>query len=551
MRPGDSRIVGRAGRAPCLLALSITLAASVSLALAATPALATPVVNPAIDRALIDEYAAIEASRLGGLGLPGGSAHFITLKESSHDTIATPLGPALGVADCSDAAGQAVGPATGCVIELAVKAHTSGELRDTIAHEVFHALEAIMSGTLANFNRPANDWLTEGSAAWVASDLIGNNRSARIEWGHYLRTPAAPLFKRSYAAIGFFGHMASSGISPWTRFRNMFAASDSPAAWNAGVGGEASYLDSEASAFFREPGLGPAWDERGPNLPSSTEVNFRAPTATITSTTPARTLTAAPYADTPFRLALKHLSKLEPLVEVTLRSGAARLRSTSGGSVDEVLSSPLLLCGSTPKVCECPTEPTHYQLFKKGNLALAGGSTGGRLRLVHRARCDVLLALPQCQQLLPGFSSELSMALGGPVGQPSGLGAQAGQPGGSTASNCSFLTKGSTVGKEFVGVIAPIVTVVRSATVAGAIQFYSITSRVPLPGYLVSHPPVGDEAVLATKVTSGPMGLEYSSLETVRFHNLVVSFSLAGTPGNEEANPQNSLALLAQVAAKL
>jgi len=162
----------------------------------------------------------------------------------------------------------------------------------------------------------------------------------------------------------------------------------------------------------------------------------------------------------------------------------------------------------------------------------------------------VLLALPNCQTLLPGFSTELSMILGGVVGQPAGLGAQGGQPGGSTASNCEFLTKGSMVGKEFVGVIAPVVSIVRSAFVSGAIRYYSSVSRVP-PGYVVSHPRVGEEAVLATRVTTSPMGLEYSSLETVRVHNLVVSFALAGTPGNEEANPQNSLSLLTQVAAKL
>ena len=238
-------------------------------------------------------------------------------------------------------------------------------------------------------------------------------------------------------------------------------------------------------------------------------------------------------------------------MEVSVSSGDARIHSTAGGSVDEVLTSPLLLCGSTPKACECPTEPSHFELFKKGDLALAGGSTGGLVHLVRRKPCDVLLALPNCQQLLPGFSTELSMVLGAVVGQPGGIGAQASQPGGSTASNCAFLEKGSMVGKEFVGVIAPFVSVVRSATVSGAIQYYGIVSRVPPSGYAVSHPAVGEEAVLATRATTGSMGLEYSSLETVRVHNLVVSFSLVSTPGNEEANQPNSLSLLAQVAAKL
>jgi hypothetical protein len=205
-------------------ALCCVVLACVLTALMATRAAAKPASYVASDTGLVADYTAIEGAKLGVV-LPGGPEHFFEVVESPKTLIPTPIGPALGTTACHDASGFGGGPPVTCVILVAKLPHLNGEIRQPIAHEVFHGFEAVMSGTLANFDsKPTKDWLIEGAATWVESDLIHKDRSARSDWKAYLKTPATLLFSRTYSAIGFFGHLASSGISPWSRFKAMFAA---------------------------------------------------------------------------------------------------------------------------------------------------------------------------------------------------------------------------------------------------------------------------------------------------------------------------------------
>jgi hypothetical protein len=96
-------------------------------------------------------------------------------------------------------------------------------------------------------------------------------------------------------------------------------------------------------------------------------------------------------------------------------------------------------------------------------------------------------------------------------------------------------------------VIAPLVGVLRAPSDAGAQIFYGIVTRQVPPGYSVSHPALGEEATLATSPAGGPP----ASYAFIREHNVVVEWSLISTPGNDEAGPENSLALMHAVAAKL
>jgi hypothetical protein len=538
------------GRVAARVALSLAAALTV-LTASAGPALAKSSINPTVDRALIEEYARLEGAKLH-VALPGGSARFIELKESSSHTISTPIGPALGTTLCRDAGGGAAGPAAACEVELAVLPHTNGELRDTVAHEVFHAYQAVMAGTLENFNRPENDWLIEGSAEWAESQLIAKDRSARHEWARYLRSPGTQLFARTYSAVGFFGHMASSGISPWGRLAQMFAATSAAASWEAGIAGNTKYLDSEASAFFREPALGAAWDQSGANVPSRGEAHYVPPTETVTASGTPKPLAAKPYADGPYDLVLSHLSRFEPLVELHVESGYVRVHSITPSSSDRIVTGKLVLCGAeSAKECQCPKEPVSYQRFLRGDVAITGASTGGEVLITRRKPCDVLLPLVKCENLLPGFSTQVSEGLGNVVGRPS-LGATATSPEGSTASNCAFLEKGIVdVEGTFHGVIAPFVGVLRASTDAGAARYYEIITKVIPGGFVVSHPLFGEEALLATTVVSGPLGAEFGSYAIVREHNIVVDYALFSTPGNDEADPGNSLTLLRRVAATL
>lgn len=526
-----------------------------ALALAPAPALAKPSPKPpssylAGDRTLVDSYAAVEGARLG-IVLPGGPEHFIEVKESAAKTLPTPTGPALAETPCHDAKGEQYGAATGCTIEFAISAHTGGELRQTVAHEVFHVFEAVMAGTLTNFDRaPYKGWLIEGAAAWVESDLLSHDHGARAWWRRYLAEPQLALFKRSYTAIGFFGHMAQVGLSPWGRFKAMFAAESSPAAYAAGVGTDSQFFDTEASVFFRDGAFGAEWDASGPNVPSAHEVGFKPRQVTVSGSAAPHPIIVPAYTDAPDELILSHLPKDEALVELRVEAGNARIRSTSGPGVNQIITGHVVLCGGSGKECECPTSPVRFSRFSRGDLAITGGSTGAVVDVVRRKPCDVLLPLVPCEKLLPGFSTQVSEGLGHVVGQPS-LGATAGSPTGSSVSNCAFLEKGTvTTEGEFVGVIAPFVGVLRASSVAGAAMYYSIVTRALPPGYVVTHPPYGEESVLLTR-GSGARGDEFSSEAIIREHNVVASYGLVSTAGNEEADPKSSLALLAFVAGRL
>jgi hypothetical protein len=528
--------------------LSVVCVATCCLSLCAT---ASGKSYLAEDESLAAHYAAVEGGLLG-VALPGGAENFIHVVQSSKSLLPSPVGPADGETDCYDAAGDLAGPAVGCKVVIAKLPHTNGELADTVSHEVFHVFQVAMSGTLANFySEPRKDWLIEGSAAWAESVLIKSGRGASDDWTKYLRSPGKPLFSRSYDAIGFFGHMAQTGISPWKRFKAMFAATSSLAAYEAAVGTNTNFLDTEASVFFREGAFGSDWNAEGQNVPSKAAVGYRPAVVKITKSTPPKTLSVKPFADGAYELQLSGLPANEAVVEVGVESGYVRLRSTKGGHVNAVDPKQVLLCGD-PKGCECPNHPGDFQRFGTGYLALAAGKLEGTVELTRRKPCEVLVAGVPCNVILPGFGTEVSKGVEPVVGAP--LSSTSTSPGGSTASTCAFLTKGTVSGPEdtFVGVVAPLVTVVHATSVEGAQKYYEITTRVPAPGYEISQPRVGSEALLLTKSVPGPGGQpEYSSLAYLRVSNVVVDFGLYSTGGNTEASPSESLRLLTEVAREL
>jgi hypothetical protein len=503
------------------------------------------------DKSLTQDYAAIEGAMVGVV-LPGGPEHFIQVEQSTKSLLPSPQGPAVGETICRDAMGVFDGPAASCEVIISGIVHKDGELRDTVAHEVFHVFQEVMAGTLANFlSMPYKSWLIEGSASWVESDLIKSDRGARSEWTRYLRSPGKPLFSRDYDGVGFFGHMAQTGISPWKRFKAMFAATSSKAAYEAGISSNVDFLDSEASVFFREPSFGSAWNAQGANVPSKAEVNFKAPTVKITRTTPPVTLRAKPYADGEWNLSVSGLPSTESVVEVKVDSGYARLHSTHGGDVDAVNPKQVLLC-TDPKGCSCPSHHADYEQFKTGDIALTAGMSEGSLTLTRRRPCEVLLPVISCETLLPDFTDEVSNAVQPLVGSP--LSSTVTQ-GGSTDSTCAFLVKagGSTDAEgDFRGLTAPIVSVLHASSAAGAQKYYEIISRAGAPNFLISHPKLGAESQIETKSEVGPKGFtEYSSFAMLRISNVVVYYGLYSTGGNTEASPTGSLNLLALVASRL
>lgn len=557
---GSNGAHGLTARIDVRLARALLLGLSASLLLAARASVAGA--NPSYlagDQSLVRYYAGLEGGKLG-VALPGGAAKFIKLVESPERTIreTTSTGKtieALGITSCRSATGKAEAPVSECTITLARAAHERGELRPTIAHEVFHVYQAVMAGTIANFDRPGAGWLVEGSAAWVESDLAHDDYGARSWWRSYLATPHTSLFSREYDAIGFFGHMAQIGISPWSRFKAIFQATSNEAAYLAAIGSGHSFLDSEASVFFREPALGASWDVHGPNVPSAGEVRFKPTEEKLAGAQ--ELVTVAPYADGAYRVSTKKMPAGKPVLEVIATGVNMRLHSTDGGEVDEVDVGHLKLCTSS-KGCECPSHPSGaLKQFKEGDLAVAGGPGGGSVWLIPKARCEQLLAPTKCETLLPGFSTEFGEALkekGLHVAQEDNIPAI-----GYYSSDCAFsLSKGEEVEKGegrsvFDGVIALFVDVTRYSSVAQAERSFSLPPPLPAPAAPPAVVPgVGSQAGLVSSVEVSSTGERTcASVATLRVDNVDASFSLVSSGGNTEAEATATIELMNEVVEEL
>lgn len=324
--------------------------------------------------------------------------------------------PAYMVTSPNGPPGDPGGPVQSCTITVGIDAHQisvdptkppgphnlpskdlgyiNEELKTLFAHEVFHCLSAKLAGTIANFDKH-RAWLIEGGASWVSSDLVADSLIPHERWLDYLESPLKPLFNRDEDAIGFFGHLAHSGISPWHVFGAMFAAGTDIAAYEAAVNGDMTFLDSEASAFYDAGGFGAAWVPRGQgnatadsNVPQhSTSLPEKGPAPHHTVT-----LSAPAYADDPVALTLA-----APKTELAVTGGEVRLHETGGGGSDVINPGAVTLCEHGGKGCDCPGR---HITFPRGDLAITGGPEGGQVVLIGMGDCP---ALPPraCTGLLP------------------------------------------------------------------------------------------------------------------------------------------------------
>jgi hypothetical protein len=167
-----------------------------------------------------------------------------------------------------DAGGNQVGPETECLIFINQRmVQASPDIqRATLAHETFHCFEAQMIGSVAAY-LSAPSWLVEGQAEWVGETYAGGTSVSGQWWHRYLTTPLAPLFQRSYDAIGFYAHLAENGVDPWRQFASMLTAGGSAAAYARAVAGhEPAFLDRWAAGLSREAGWGVGWNTTGPGI---------------------------------------------------------------------------------------------------------------------------------------------------------------------------------------------------------------------------------------------------------------------------------------------
>ncbi len=500
------------------------------------------------DRALVTHYAQLE-EQLAGVALPGGPQSYIEVKQAATFKVES-----AGLAYTGCFVDPESGDYVSCEIVFGLSAHTEGLLAATAAHEVFHVLESQMTGSPAGASWLLHEgaWLVEGAAEWAGSDVAGADSHTRKWRREYFRHPGRRLFARTYDAIGFYDHMQQVGISPWSRFRAMFGARSSQAAYQAAFPSAAdaeAFHETEASVFLLDHGAGWPWDPRPSGAP---------PAGTSPASTTAVSLKASAhppvgtgaYTDALFHLSLLHVPASTPLIELVVKKGTARLRSSSG-SLDRVIRGELTVCTPGARTCACPGEPQGGDSrLTEGTLALAGASTGAQVsfRPVH---CEQALPVRTCVDLLPGYSTELAETverITGAVGShPTVIETGVGTP--YASYSCLYLDSGEVLpaldGSEaFRGSTALVVAVHDYPSVAIARRAFATA----VPGAQAVS--AGSEGKLLSSEEPRPAGEEtvYASQAVVRVRNLTGEFSLVG---DEQADRASALELLQIVAAEL
>jgi hypothetical protein len=267
-----------------------------------------------------------------------------------------------------------------------------------MAHEVFHCFQF-------DIDSSESKWIIEGQAEWVGQ-VVAGPAPAMIApyWNKYLEHPEIPLFKRQYAAIGFYAHLDESCISPWKIFDAMLRASKAgdrsayDAATSHCVSGSAEpFLDSWASGLFRDASHGHEWDTTGPGIPGPSVVQ-PAPHQIVLSNGQA----ASPVAAAPFTNGIYALASSADIVQVET-AGHARL---SDGNLDQVLQGQADFCTRSGG-CNCPPGsayqgPPLTPLAAHADLALTGGPEGTKVTLTGQSLDDLCSKKPAPHPLGPG-----------------------------------------------------------------------------------------------------------------------------------------------------
>ncbi|HXY92611.1 MAG TPA: hypothetical protein VEP49_09060 [Acidimicrobiia bacterium] len=161
-------------------------------------------------------------------------------------------------------------PVTGCRIMVNSVMHNQPAdfVPAALTHEVAHCFQFVFAGTLGHASTfPA--WYTEGSANWAARSLRGGYEKG---WVTYLHVPQTALYQRSYDAIGFYGHLAYTGVDVWKTIPAMALANSSAEMYGIAVKSALpSSVDDWGPGQFRSPEH-PHWDTSGPSIPSTSDV---------------------------------------------------------------------------------------------------------------------------------------------------------------------------------------------------------------------------------------------------------------------------------------
>ncbi len=240
--------------------------------------------------------------------------------------------------------------------------------RWVIAHEVFHCFEFSIT---TNWGGSARDWVIEGMASWAATQVtVDTSSESEVYFASYLAHPGRPLFDKSYAATGFWGHVNERNGNLWPKVVATLQSGDHAATFQTAGGSTDPARLTEASRYLRNPGAGAAWNTSQPNLiPAVSLASPRAVTSAATATlpTPAYTQKLVNVLPTP----------KTPVVEITRASGNVRY---TDGVADYPDAATMYFCVGA--ACECPPDevaslPAGLVTVGKLTAAIAGETSGG------------------------------------------------------------------------------------------------------------------------------------------------------------------------------
>ncbi len=215
----------------------------------------------------------------------------------------------------------------------------AGSIEFIMAHEVFHCFEFQLGF------RPG-DWMIEGMAEWAASEVDPAPQPSYVSPARfqrqYLETQSTPLFKRTYDATGYWGHVQETvpgGL--WPHVKEVLTAPNPQDAVIAAGGESVPFMDTWGSSIFRLDGVGPSWNIIDPVQISTGQVPARITEIDANQFVIAQALTTNQYAIV--------ASPGKPIVHVAI-SGYARLDSKHNYTDLEDAE----FCQGSASSCQCP-----------------------------------------------------------------------------------------------------------------------------------------------------------------------------------------------------
>lgn len=176
------------------------------------------------------------------------------------------------------------------------------KLEYVVAHELWHCFEFKHAGTGIR-----REWLIEGQAVWVASEVVDDPVPVSFWWQQWLITPHRSMWQRSYNALGLYAAAQASGADAFSALIGMYRLGNEEAVSH--LFGDVPVEDAllrVSMSFVRAPAFGPEWETHGRGVP---DAGVRADFQISTSPDRISLKTARPFGALPLDIQVKVTDK--------------------------------------------------------------------------------------------------------------------------------------------------------------------------------------------------------------------------------------------------